>query len=232
MAVTELSIHTRQSVLGGRAFGESGPYEKIAGIARFAADPRHPAHEPIADPDRAPRDAGGRVTAWADFYLLRPLESVRGRGRLLLDVPNRGRKVALGLFNSALRVPDPTTPEDFGTGFLMREGYTVAWVGWQHDVPRVDGAMALAVPRAGGNGQPISGLMRCEFRPNLATDVLPLADRSHIPQPAADPDDPEAWLTVRDCAGAPERAVARSAWPRGGRGGLTMASGIPMRGAA
>src|SRR4030095_7591679 len=121
-----------------------------------------------------------RVTLPGAFSLLRPADPARGNGSLLLDVPNRGRKVALGMLNSAVRVPDPSTAEDFGNGFLMRHGWSVAWIGWQPDVPRVDGLMVLDVPRAHG----ASGLVRCEFRPNVPAAVLPLAHRSHAPHPS------------------------------------------------
>lgn len=208
VAVTTLEIQTRALVLEGRRFGGAGAYEKLTGIIRFAVDPRDARNAAVTDLERAPRNSAGRVESWADVYLLRPVDPARGNGRLLLDVPNRGRKVALGLFNSTPRVPDPTAPEDFGNGFLMRHGFTVAWVGWQHDVPRRDGLMALDVPRARG----VSGLVRSEFRPNLAAAVLPLADRYHVPHPAADPADPEARLTVREHAGAPEVEVPRGAW--------------------
>ncbi len=212
MAITGMEIHTRSLVLDGRPFGAAGAYEKIAGIVRFATDPTHAANEPIADLRLAPRNAAGQVESWADFYLLRPVNAERGNRRMLLDVANRGRKIALGMFNSTPRVPDPSTPEDFGNGFLMRQGYTVAWCGWQHDVPRVDGLMALTVPRARGASGPIVGLVRCEFRSNAATDVLPLADRYHVPQAAMDIDEPSAQLSVREHGGAPEVAIERSAW--------------------
>jgi hypothetical protein len=212
MAVTALEIHTRSMVLGGQPFGTAGAYEKIAGVLRFATDPKHEANTPITDLALAPRNGAGQVESWADFYLLRPVDPSGGSGGLLLDVANRGRKMALALFNSTLRVPDPTTPADFGNGFLMRRGDTVAWVGWQHDVPRVDGMMALTVPRARGGAAPLTGLLRCEFRPNLATDALPLADRYHVPHPALDLEDPEARLTVREHTEAPEVAIAREAW--------------------
>jgi hypothetical protein len=208
MPVTALDVHTRSLVLDGRPFGAAGAYEKLAGTLRFAVDPEHPVHASVCDLGRAPRNAAGRVEFAGDFYLLRPVEAARGNGSLLLDVPNRGRKVALGMFNSAVRVADPTAAEDFGNGFLMRHGFTVAWIGWQHDVPRRDGLMALEVPRARG----VSGLVRCEFRPNAPADVLPLADRYHVPHPAAELDDPAARLTVREHAGAPATALARSAW--------------------
>ncbi|HEY3065757.1 MAG TPA: alpha/beta hydrolase domain-containing protein, partial [Methylomirabilota bacterium] len=208
MPATTLEIHHRALVLDGRPFGTAGAYEKIAGVLRFATAPDHPLHAAIRDLNVAPRTDDGRVEFAGDFYLLRPVDPARGNRTLLLDVPNRGRKVALGMFNSTPRVPDPTTAEDFGNGFLMRHGFTVAWIGWQHDVPRQDGLMALDVPRARG----ISGLVRCEFRPNTPVETLPMADRYHVPHPTLDVNDPEARLTVREHAGAPEAAVPRSAW--------------------
>src|SRR4029453_15278604 len=107
MSVTALEIQRRELVLNGRAFGSAGAYEKILGTLRFAVDPTRPIHPEVTDLDRAPRNSGGLVEGSADFYMLRPLGG--GNRALLLDVPNRGRKVALGMFDSAVRVPDPTT---------------------------------------------------------------------------------------------------------------------------
>ncbi len=208
MPVTALDVHSRSLVLDGRPFGAAGAYEKLAGTLHFAVDPAHPLHAGITDLKLAPRGSDGRVEFQSDFYLLRPVDPSRGNRRLLLDTPNRGRKVALGMFNSAVRVPDPTVAEDFGNGFLMRHGWTVAWVGWQHDVPRRDGMMALDIPRVPG----ASGLVRCEFRPNTPADVLPMADRYHIPYAAAELDDPAARMLVREHAGGAPVAVPRSAW--------------------
>jgi hypothetical protein len=210
MGVVRLEITRREPVLDGAAFkgagGTGSAYEKIDGVLHFSADPAARQNEPIADLGLAPRNARGLVEYSADFYLLRPLDG--GRHRLLLDVPNRGRKIALGMFNSTPRSNDPTSREDFGNGFLMRHGYTVAWIGWQPDVPRRDGMMAMTVSRVPG----VSERMRCEFRPNARVDVLPLADRYHIPHPVARLDDPEAELHVREHADAPAVTVPRSAW--------------------
>jgi hypothetical protein len=205
MAVVRLEVTRREPVLGGAPFGAGGPYEKIEGVLHLAVNPSAPVHEPIADLGLAPRNARGLVESSADFYLLRPLT---GNRRLLLDIPNRGRKIALGMFNSTPRSNDPTTREDFGNGFLMRHGYAVAWIGWQPDVPRRDGMMALTVPRVPG----VSERVRCEFRPNGRVDALPLADRYHIPHPVARLDDPEAELHVREHAEAPAVTVPRGAW--------------------
>ena len=206
--VTGFELHSRALLLGGQPFGSAGAYEKVAGTLRFAADPAHPLHQRVTDIGFAATNADGRVEYSADFYLLKPVDQNKGNKRLLLDVGNRGRKVALGMFNSAPRVPDPTTAEDFGNGFLLRHGYTVAWVGWQVDVPRRDGLMALDAPRARG----VTGFIRCEMRPNKRVEALPLADRYHIPNPSVDLADPQARLTVREHGAAPAVELPRSSW--------------------
>ncbi|MGZ8156195.1 MAG: alpha/beta hydrolase domain-containing protein [Burkholderiales bacterium] len=219
--VTGFEIGTRAVVLGGKAFGETGAYEKISGTIRFAVDPEHALHRSIADLALAKRDAAGRVAFSADFYLLKPRDMRKGNRKLLVDVPNRGRKVALGMFNSTQRVPDPDAPEDFGNGFLMRQGYTVAWVGWQPDVPRRDGLMALETPRAGA-----TGFSRCELCPNARVDKLPLADRYHLPNPALDLDDPEARVIVREHSGATPVELPRDAWRFPDPGHIEMKGGF------
>jgi hypothetical protein len=190
--VTELVSVTRSSVLDGKPFGASGAYEKLAGTMRFAVDPRDERNARVTDIGLAPRNPQGRVEFAADFYLLKPVDPRKGNGRLLVDCVNRGRKVVLGMLNSAPRVPDPATEEEFGNGFLMRQGYTVAWVGWQVDVPRRDGLMALDAPRADG----LVGWLRCEMRPNKRVQRLPLADRYHIPNPTVDLEDPDAGRVI------------------------------------
>ena len=220
MAVVRLEVTRSEPVLGGAPFGAGGAYEKIEGVLHFAVDPAARVHEPIADLGQAPRNARGLVESSADFSLLRPVGG--GSRRLLLDVPNRGRKIALGMFNSAPRSNDPATRADFGNGFLMRHGYAVAWIGWQPDVPRRDGMMALTVPRVPG----VSERVRCEFRPNARVGVLPLADRYHIPHPVARLDDPEAELHVREHADAAAVPVPRTAWRFPDAGSLALDGGF------
>ncbi len=209
---TKLNIQSHATVLNGKPFGNAGAYEKISGTLHFALDPTHPLHQRITDIMLAPRNAQGLVEFKGDFYVLKPVDMSKGNGALLLDVPNRGRKVAIEMFNSTPRVPDPTTEKDFGNGFLMRQGYTVAWVGWQIDVPRAvgnnSGLMALDAPRVPG----AEGFVRCRLRPNEPSESLPLADRYHTPNAAIDLNDPQAWMTAREHGGAEIKAVPRSAW--------------------
>jgi hypothetical protein len=220
--VTELVSVTRSSVLDGKPFGASGAYEKLAGTMRFAVDPRDERNARVTDIGLAPRNPQGRVEFAADFYLLKPVDPRKGNGRLLVDCVNRGRKVVLGMLNSAPRVPDPATEEEFGNGFLMRQGYTVAWVGWQVDVPRRDGLMALDAPRADG----LVGWLRCEMRPNKRVQRLPLADRYHIPNPTVDLEDPDARLLMQAHAGAEAIEVPRSAWRFADPGHIELAEGF------
>jgi hypothetical protein len=205
---TRFEIARREAVLGGNPFGDAGAYEKVVGTLRFAVDPKHPLHAQITDIALAPANARGEVEFSADFYVLKPVDMSKGNRRLLLDVPNRGRKVALDIFNSAPRVPEPSQPAHFGNGFLMRHGYTIAWVGWQPDVPRQDGMMAMDVPRAKG----LTGTVRVQLRPNDRVDTLPLADRYHIPYAAADLGQPDAKLTMRERSGAPLVEIPRAKW--------------------
>src|SRR5262245_20415996 len=99
MAVMSFEIANRSLLLDGRPFGTVGAYEKISGLLRCAVDPKHVANEPIADLALAPRNAAGLVEYATDVYVLRPADAARGNRRLLLDIPNRGRKVALGMLN-------------------------------------------------------------------------------------------------------------------------------------
>lgn len=211
--VTGFEIQRREPVLDGRSFGDIGPYEKIIGTLRYAIDPEHPLHRQITDLELAPRNAHGRVEFCGDFYLLRPLDAHKGNRRLLFDVPNRGRKSTISLFNSTPRSPDPTTAQEFGNGFLLRQGYTLAWAGWQADIERQPGFMALDVPRARG----VTDYMRVELKPHSLEARMPLGDLSHVtcpsvPQATVDVNDPDARLSVREHCCAVPVEIPRSAW--------------------
>jgi len=75
--VSRLTVESRQDVLGGRPFGTAGAYEKLVGVVEFALDPANSANAAIVDLTGAPRDANGRVTASANFVVLRPKSALR-----------------------------------------------------------------------------------------------------------------------------------------------------------
>jgi len=211
--VTRIDIESREVVADGMDFGESGPYEKLAGVMRFAWDPADEANQAVVDLELAPRNEQGRVEATANFMVLQPVDPARRRGVGLLEVSNRGGKASLGYFNRARFSRDPSTVEEFGDGLLMREGLTVIWVGWQWDVPQDEGQLRLNAPIATHrDGASIRGLVRADWTVNERTSTLPLAHRNHIAYPVVDPDDPSHTLTVREGRDAPRHVVAREHW--------------------
>src|SRR5690242_3570177 len=155
--VTKVEISGRQDVLGGKAFGTAGAYEKLTGKIYFAVDPKNAHNKIIVDLDKAPKNAQGRVEFSSDLFILRPKDPSKGNGVVFLDIPNRGRKGLLGTFNRAKGAEDPASEEEFGDGLLMREGYTLVSVGWEFDIPKKKGLILLDAPVASDNGKPITG---------------------------------------------------------------------------
>ena len=84
---------TRVEVTTRAPLGQTG-YEKIVGIAHFAVDPRDPRNAVIADIDKAPVNAAGKVEFSGDICILRPLNDAAANGIALVDVVNRGRKAS------------------------------------------------------------------------------------------------------------------------------------------
>src|SRR6266851_342640 len=164
--VVRLRIERREPVLNGRPFGAAGPYEKLIGKVDFGLDPSLPRNGDIVDLTLAPRNARGEVESSADFYMLKPVDPRRSNGRLFYEVGNRGGKAMLSTFQKAAGSPDPTTEAELGDGALMREGFTLLWMGWQWDVPVRDGVMRMQIPIATENGKKITGLVRGNFIPN------------------------------------------------------------------
>lgn len=214
--VTRVEITGRTDVLAGKPFGETGPYETIVGKVYYALDPANPHNKAIVDLDNTPHDAAGRVTFSADLYVLAPKDTTRGNGAALFDVLNRGRKNMLRDFNRAPPQFDPNGPLDLGDGFLMQQGYTLVWVGWQFDIPRRGGLMALDAPPTLENGKPVTGRISTTFTANTADQTYPLdnmgryADTTHYPP--VDPSSAANALVVRDgFLGAP-RTIPRDEW--------------------
>jgi hypothetical protein len=179
--LVKFDIVERVPAFAGRSFGEVGLYERITARATIALDPADDRNAVIADLALAPRNADGRVEATADVVILRPADLTHGNGTLLLEVPNRGRKLAPQLFDDSAQ-PGANRAEaadDAGIGFLHRQGYTMVWVGWQADIASKPGQMALAAPVLKG----ATGPMREEFVFDNTTNPA----RATLTWPAADP---------------------------------------------
>jgi Alpha/beta hydrolase domain len=209
--VTRVDILSRHEVLNGHAFGGIGAYEEITARVYFAVRPGEPHNRIVADLDKAPRNAQGEVEFSADLWLLRPING--GNGALLLEIPNRGGKGMLRLVDGGSS--DPSNLAGFGDAWLLRQGYTLADLGWQWDAP--PGGLRLYAPVATDHGRPITGLLRDDFTPAATASDRPLG---HIiigyiggtEYPVADPASPRNVLTVRDTPDGPRTLIPRSQW--------------------
>jgi hypothetical protein len=211
--VTRIDISSRQDVLGGQAFGTTGAYEKLSGRVYFAVAPGNEHNRIIADLDKAPRNAQGKVEFSADLFILRPTDASRANGVLFFDVVNRGNKQLLSTFNHAVGSPDPTTEAHFGNGLLMREGYTLVAVGWQFDVPKDKNRIGFDAPVATENGKPITGWVSPWFIPNKRADSYEFASGYFSPAyPPIEPDNPAYLLTEREGLASAPRLVPRDQW--------------------
>jgi hypothetical protein len=210
--VVRIEVQSRSDLVGGLAFGPAGPYEKLAGKIFFAVDPSLPANRIVTDLEKASRNAAGKVEFSSDFFLIKPKRIERGNGAVLYEVSNRGGKGMLGFFNHASGSVDPGSAADFGDGFLLKQGFTLLWVGWQFDVPERAGLVRVYPPSASENGRPIRGLVRSDFVVTEKEAVHSLADREHKAYAVLDPNAAENVMTVRDSVEGPRRIVPRDQW--------------------
>ncbi len=147
----------------GCEFPITGAYEKIIGRVYGAVEPRHRLNNIIVNLDKAPRNGSGRVEYWSDVCILRPLDAARGNGKIFFDAPNRGSKRILSFLNDAPATNDPTAVTHAGNGFLMRQGYTIVWCGWQGDLMPLKNWLVMDVPVATDHGREIVRNVRTEI---------------------------------------------------------------------
>ena len=204
----------------GARFGDTGPYEVVRAVLRYAVDPDADANAPIVDLEHAPRDALGHVTFESDLVVLRPVDPAAGNGALLYSIANRGSVPSVPLSAGAFAVPGLSDRIEPGDAWPLRRGYAVAWSGWQWDVVRGPGMVGLGAPEAvDGDGRPFEGMVRVRVQPPEAADTVRLAglaldpDRAPpLPYPPADLADPDAVLTVQDRPDETGAVIARRQW--------------------
>ena len=210
----DLSILERAAFGDGHTFEGTGGYERIAGRVHFAVDPAGKAQAAIVDVDKAARDASGLVRFAGDFLLLKPLDMMKGNRRLFFDWANRGNKRCLQFFNDAPGSNDPRSLSHAGNGYLMRRGYTIAWLAWQGDLLAGDGRQILDLPIASDNGRSLTGTVRVEFiadQPGITT--FPLSGRASTrSHPSVSLDTTRATLTRRRYPGDARIALPATDW--------------------
>jgi hypothetical protein len=177
-------------------------YERIAGKVYFAVDPKLPANRSIVDIDLAPRNAAGLVEFSADLLVLRPKDAAKSNGTAFLEIANRGSSPFWGALNVGAARGMPGK-QDMGDHFMLDQGFTLVWVGWQFDVTGGNNVKLYAPVLAG-----VTGKVRTEILVNqkAISEALPYA-------PAAVP---SGSLTVRDKADGQRIAIPSDQWKLNG----------------
>jgi len=180
-----------------------GTHERVIGRVHFAIDPAAPSSRGIADVALAPTNPQGRVEFSSDLLFFQPKDPARARGTVFLEVVNRGRDQSLGLMSDARQTDLSPAAWQMGDRFVLEQGFTVAFLGWQFDVEPGMG-LGFRVPTA-----PVDGVVR-------ATYVDPGAGNRPrgfgVPYCAADPRQADATLTFRARFEDTPRTVPKEQW--------------------
>jgi hypothetical protein len=198
--ITGLEIRAREPLVGGAAFGASGAYTRLNGMAFGELDPAHPANRGIAMLDQAPRNAQGRVAYRSDFVILTPSDPACGNGRILYEVNNRGRIMMLANLCAGAAGNAWQSAAELGNALPLRLGFSLVWSGWDAGAPQATG-LSLEAPVATDNGKPIVRRIREEFVSGTRLGALEAFRLSHEAASA------DATLTVRRAQTAPRHAV-------------------------
>jgi hypothetical protein len=192
----------------GKTFGTVGAYEKLRGTAFGELDPRDARNAVITDIELAPRNTGGKVTYSMDVYILKPFDLNKGNNRLFFEVNNRGNKL-YGDLNRSSGGNNPTTAAHAGDAWLMHQGYSIAWNGWDFGAAPGNDRLTINVGPAlkNADGSDITG-------PSYEYIVFDNATAmsSTLAYPAASLDKSKASLTVRDHLMQAPAPVPASGW--------------------
>ncbi len=219
MPITRLEVLERTPYENGRLFGAAGAYERIDAIAHYVVDPANGANAGVVDLALAERGADGLVHFSGDVTVIKPVDMSAGNLALLMQVPNRGNRSVARL--NLTPVAAVTTAEvEPGDGHLFENGWTVAWAGWQWDVPRTPERIRIGVtpPQVQPEARTPATQMQLRIQPNSHAECFTLTDHhvgdlgNHTPICPQSMDDPEARLLVRRTPYEAPETIAREKW--------------------
>ena len=176
--ITKIEILTSEPAFGGASFGDTGAYDRLIGRAEGVLDPADPANAIIQDLKLAPRDAQGLVAYSTAIEILRPHYPAKSNHVLFFEVNNRGNKLSVSAFDDGVTgsLADRNNLTSAGDGWLMRQGFTMIWFGWEMDVAAKMGHLGLApIVAKNADGSPLTGIVRDELIAAAATPTLALS---------------------------------------------------------
>jgi len=198
-----------------RSVAESGPYERVIGRAHYSVDPALAANRGIADIALAPKNAAGRVEFSGDVLVWRPKAPRKSRGAVFLEIVNRGGPQSVFLISGATGGDAAPEHWDLGDRFLLEQGFTLVFLGWQFDVPAREG-LTFQAPTV-----PVQGVVRESYPVDRSGFRMNGFALSYC---TADPEEKDARLTFRTRIDGPGRVIPREEW-RFGSDGCSVVSG-------
>ena len=239
----------------GASFGSVGTYTYTLAEATATVSPQDACAATIVDLKNTVPDAAGNVRYKFDVVLLAPTDASKSNGTLFYEVTNRTTPLLVPVLNEG-SVSDlfgnvqpqvvATATGDVagvgaGNGFLMNQGASVVWAGWQGDRPQtLTGATAaisdtqrwyapgmtlpVAVDVANANA-PITGRVQDEFIADNATANLLGTYYKMAPGTLA-----AATLTVRKTPTSAPITLASSMWTYTAGSGTGTAGGTGATG--
>jgi Alpha/beta hydrolase domain len=228
--ITRIEIKRIEPAFGGAAFGTVGAYERLVGRAHGEVDPNNRRNAIIQDIELAPKSARGMVEYATDVEILRPVNRANGNGILFFNIVNRGNKHGIFPFNIDVPhrptdVPDNNALKHAGDGWMMHEGYTLIWFGWQADVLPGNNRPTFSVPVVRHpDGSAITGIVRAELTTPVPIKTLNLSSgwftaRNHASYPTVSTENRARLsdgflptLTVRAKEQEPRSPIANDDW--------------------
>tara|TARA_B100001123_G_scaffold383876_3_gene456207 strand:+ start:21994 stop:24093 length:2100 start_codon:yes stop_codon:yes gene_type:complete len=204
--------HIESPAFGGHEFGTSGQYEILSGHVTGELNPAHTLNTDITNLNRAPRNINGMVEYSSDIYILKPVDLSRGNGVLFYDVPNRGNKLGLRLFQGGA-TNNPKIVADMGNAFLLNQGYTIVWSGWQGNLKEGDNRLTALFPTAtNSDGSSITEWITTQFTFTTEAFSVSFEGQNSTPYRAVKSSMVDATLYRRSGIHAPPELIPRSEW--------------------
>jgi alpha/beta hydrolase family protein len=210
--LTRLAITQSVPLAAGVSWGNTGPYEKLTGVAYFEVDPNDPLNAVIVDLDKAPRNASGMVEFSTQVMIVKPVDMSLGNHKIFYRVNNRGNDSLLGA---------QTVAQVGANDIFLDVGYTIVDAGWEGDVIPAPTKLVAMLPIATHtDGTPITGTMRYEYSdrniPLAGAFTLNLEGTAGFRSyETTDTNTADSTLTVRDSVNGPKTAIASTRWAFG-----------------
>ena len=146
-AIERFAVKGTGLAFGGASFGSVGTYTYTLAEATATVSPQDGCAATIVDLKNAVPDASGNVRYTFDVVLLAPTDAARGNGTLFYEVSNRTNTLLVSalnegsvndLFTNVRPQVVATASGDVagtgaGNGFLLNQGASIVWAGWQGD---------------------------------------------------------------------------------------------------